>query len=177
MTNPCQHAIEPSQLKEGLELEANVNPREWLAKPLPILRHTWSRREWLGGRWLYLEILVWGFFGVAGIYFVINHLIANLGSYGWTPEISLDSKITPVAWMIIPYMSLYLLTPGTIFLHPTTERGRMELILALQGVVLLTAFHGIFFVLFPADIALRDQLPTEIIAYEGLFGKMFERYN
>ena len=149
-------------MKEGLELQLCVNPRELLAKPLPIMRHTWSRRGWLGGRWLYVEIFIWGLVGVAGIYFTINHLIANFGSYGWSPEISLDSKIPPVTWMIIPYISLYLLTPGAIFLHPSTDRGRMELILALQGVVLLTAFHGIFFVLFPADIALRDQLPAEI---------------
>ena len=161
-------------MKEGLELQLCVNPRELLAKPLPIMRHTWSRRGRLGGRWLYVEIFIWGLVGVAGIYFTINHLIANFGSYGWSPEISLDSKIPPVAWMIIPYISLYLLTPGAIFLHPSTDRGRMELILALQGVVLLTAFHGIFFVLFPADIALRDQLPAEILAYEGIFGRMFE---
>jgi len=156
-----------------LTIRVSVRPREWLVKPLPIMRHAWSRREWLGGRWFYVEILIWGFLGVAGIYFVINHLIANFGTYGWSPEISLDSKIPPVAWMIIPYASLYLLTPGSIFLHPLTDRGRMELLLALQGLVLLTAFHGIFFVLFPADIALRDQLTSEILSYEGIFGSIF----
>jgi membrane-associated phospholipid phosphatase len=151
-----------------------MSPRDWLTKPLPVMRFAWSRREWLGGRWFYIEIFVWGFLGVAGIYFLINHLIANFGSYGWSPELAIDRKIPAVAWMIIPYTSLYLLTPGAIFLHPLHDRGRMELLLALQGLVVLSAIHAIFFILFPADIALRDQLPVDILAYEGFLGGMYE---
>ena len=151
-----------------------MNARNPLERPSFVLRSIWSRREWLNGIWFYAEVFLWGLIGVAGIYFVINHMIANYGSYVWNPQLSIDRQIPAVAWMIIPYASLYLLTPGAIFIHPRTERGRMELLLALQGVVLLSATHAIFFLLFPADIALRDQLPADILAYEGLYGAIFE---
>jgi hypothetical protein len=151
-----------------------MKPREWLTKPHSLFRHVWARRGLLGGRWFYLEVFVIGLFGVAGIYFATNHLVAYLASYPWSPELPIDRQIPPVAWMIVPYASLYLLTPGAIILHPTNDRGRMELLLAAQGVVALSAFHAIFFLLFPADIALRDQLPADIQAYEGLFGAIFE---
>ena len=73
--------------------------------------------------------------------------------------------------MIIPYAALYLFYPTTLAVCPRHDRGRVELILAMQGLILVTLFCTFFFLAFPAEIDLRDQLDMDSLS--GLEASLF----
>lgn len=122
-------------------------------------KSTWSRRMMISGRWFPLEILIIGLICIAVPYFGSNN-IANIRDFTfWTPLIEgIDSKIPVVNWTIIPYAALYLFYPTTLILCPRHDRGRVEMILAMQGLILATLFCTFFFLFFPTEIDMRDQI-------------------
>ena len=119
---------------------------------------TWSRREMMGGYWFPFEMFLVGLICVAVPYFASNNIAAHYLGTVWDPEIWLDREIPVVNWMIIPYTALYLFYPATLVISPRDDRGRAELILAMQGLILITLFCTFFFLALPAEIDLRDQL-------------------
>ena len=152
-----------------------MEPPNLLLRPFKILRSTWSRKHLLRGNWFIIEIFILGLFFVALPYFSVNHYVNSIGHTFWDPEIAFDRAIPVIPWMIVPYFSLYLLNPLPIVAHPRNERAKMELLLTLQAISTLTIFSCIFFLLFPAEIDLRDQLPAEMMNGEGgLFGALFQ---
>jgi len=141
-------------------------------------RSTWSRRKRMGGYWFPFEMFLFGLLFVAVPYFASNNIAAHPDYLGtvWDPEIWLDRQIPVVNWMIIPYAALYLFYPATLVVSPRDDRGRAELILAMQGLILITLFCTFFFLVFPAHIDLRGQLDEHWIYHtpnafeEALFG-------
>ena len=105
-------------------------------------RSTWSRRKRMGGHWFPFEMFLFGLLFVAVPYFASNNIAAHPDYLGtvWDPEIWLDRQIPVVNWMIIPYAALYLFDPATLVVSPRDDRGRAELILAMQGLILITLF-------------------------------------
>jgi hypothetical protein len=150
-----------------------VNPPNLLLRPFRIFRCTWDRRGLLGGKWYYIEIFILGLLLGAVPYFSINHLVAAVGHTLWDPELPLDRLIPVIPWMIIPYASLYILNPLPVFSHPRNDRGRMELLMTLQGIATLTIISCVFFIFFPAEIDMRDQLPSDIMEGGGFVGTTF----
>jgi hypothetical protein len=47
--------------------------------------------------------------------------------------------------MIIPYAALYLFYPATLILAPKDDKGRLELVSAMQMLILATLFCVMFF--------------------------------
>ena len=126
--------------------------------PWKAWRSSWSRREKLGGYWFPLEIFLVGLLCIAVPYFASNNIAEYYLSTVWDPEIALDRDIPVINWMIIPYTALYLFYPATLVLSPRDDRGRMELLLAMQGLILITLFCVAIFLVLPAEIDLRWQL-------------------
>ncbi|MDP6099595.1 MAG: phosphatase PAP2 family protein [Candidatus Thalassarchaeaceae archaeon] len=151
-----------------------MKPPNLLLRPFRVFRHTWARRGRHGGKWFILEIFILGLLLVLLPYFSVNHLLNSIGQSAWDPELAIDRLIPVVPWMIIPYVSLYILNPLPIFSHPRNERARMELLMALQAIGTLTVVSCIFFILLPAEVDMRDQLPAEIMGEGGgIIGGMF----
>ncbi len=126
----------------------------------------------MGGYWFPFEMFLVGLLCVAVPYFASNNIAAHYLGTVWDPEIWLDRQIPVVNWMIIPYTALYLFYPSTLAISPRDDRGRAELILAMQGLILITLFCTFFFLALPAEIDLRDQLDLDSLnAIESsLFG-------
>ena len=112
----------------------------------------------MGGYWFPLEIFLVGLLCIAVPYFASNNIAEYYLSTVWDPEIALDRDIPVINWMIIPYTALYLFYPATLVLSPRDDRGRMELLLAMQGLILITLFCVAIFLVLPAEIDLRWQL-------------------
>ena len=112
----------------------------------------------IGGKWFPIEMFLVGLLCVAVPYFASNNIAEYYLSTAWDPEIALDRDIPVINWMIIPYAALYLFYPATLVLCPRDDRGRMELLLAMQGLILVTLFCVVIFLVLPAEIDLRWQL-------------------
>jgi|TARA_B100000959_G_scaffold275300_1_gene328479 hypothetical protein len=136
----------------------------------------WSRRELLGGGWFPLEVFVLGLLLVAVPYFSTNNIASMYLETVWDPEMGIDREFPVVNWMILPYTLLYMFYPATLILCPRDDRGRAELAVGMQTLIMVTAFCCTIFLVLPAEIDLRDQLETHWIdhptsSFEGaLFG-------
>ena len=161
-------------MKDCLDTRGRVNPPNLLLKPFRFFGSTWARRGLLGGKWYYIEMFILGLLLVAVPYFSVNHLVAAVGHTLWDPELPIDRLIPVIPWMVIPYASLYILNPLPIISHPRNDRGRMELLLTLQGISTLTIMSCFFFIFFPAEIDMRDQIPSDIMESSGFIASTFK---
>lgn len=91
-------------------------------------------------------------------YFSTNNIASMYLDTVWDPEIGLDRDFPVVNWMILPYTLLYLFYPVTLLLCPNDDRGRAELAVGMQAVIMVTAFCCTIFLLLPAEIDMRDQI-------------------
>ena len=121
----------------------------------------WSRRLNMGGHWFPIDVLIIGLICIAVPYFGSNN-IASIRDYTfWTPMLSIETEIPVVYWTIIPYAALYLFYPVTLILCPKNDRGRVEMILAMQGMILATLFCTFFFLFLPTEIDLRGAIDRD----------------
>ena len=141
--------------------------------PWPVWRHIWGNRNALGGNLFLLKVIGAGLVVISFLYFIPNHIMNQPDTAWWNPETSLDRAIPVIPWSIIPYLSLYMFYIATLVCTPRNDRGRLELILGLQGMILMTLFAGFFFVAFPTEVSIRSQLAPELLAGEGWPGKLY----
>ena len=137
-------------------------------------RGSWERREILNGNWFPLEVFVFGLIFIAVPYFGSNN-IAHFyleDAFSVFPEHSYDRSVPVVNWMIIPYAALYLFYPTTLILTPKDDKGRLELISAMQMLILATLFCVMIFLLFPAEVDMRNQIDWD--SMNGLETILFE---
>jgi hypothetical protein len=145
-----------------------------LSKPWPLIWNgAWKRRHLLGGNLFLIQILVFGLFGIAFPYFASNQFVAANGVTVWDPEIAIDRLIPVIPWMVVPYMALYLYYPVTLICTPKDDRSRMELIAGVQMLSVATLACTLVFLVLPAEVDMRDQIPVEILQGEGLYSALF----
>jgi len=106
----------------------------------------------------HLEIFLIFLVLVALPYFATNNIAHAYLETTWDPEIGLDRKIPAINWMILPYTLLYCFYPATLFMCPRDDGGRAELAVAMQALIMVTAFCCTIFLVLPAEIDLRDQI-------------------
>ena len=119
---------------------------------------TWRRRGGLNGHRLTLEVFLIGIVFVAVPYFSTNNIAEAYLSTVFDPEIALDRQIPVWNWTILPYALLYAFYPATLILAPRDDSGRIEMILTIQMMIMVTAFCCVIFLLLPAEIDMRDQI-------------------
>ena len=119
---------------------------------------TWRRRGGLNGHRLTLEVFLIGVVFVAVPYFSTNNIAEAYLSTVFDPEIALDRQIPVWNWTILPYALLYAFYPATLILAPKDDSGRIEMILTIQMMIMVTAFCCVIFLLLPAEIDMRDQI-------------------
>ena len=124
----------------------------------------WSRRKGLGGRQFPLEVFLLGLVLIAVPYFSTNNIANLYQETVWDPEIALDREIPVVNWMILPYALLYLFYPVTLLICPRDDRGHAELAMGMQTLILVTGFCCAIFLVFPAEIDLRDQIDWDSLS-------------
>ena len=118
----------------------------------------WRRRGGLNGHRLTLEVFLIGVVFVAVPYFSTNNIAEAYLSTVFDPEIALDRQIPVWNWTILPYALLYAFYPATLILAPRGDSGRIEMILTIQMMIMVTAFCCVIFLLLPAEIDMRDQI-------------------
>jgi len=123
-------------------------------------RSTWKRRDACGGYSYKWEVfaIAWCFIGVP---YVITNNIAYLylDKFSETfPETRWDREIPVIPWMMVPYCGLYVFYPLAAFLSPSSERGKLDLLCMMQGLMTASLFCCTIFMLFPTEIDMRDEI-------------------
>ena len=103
-------------------------------------------------------------------YLLINLTMDAIGWSAFDPAISLDEKIPFIAWMIIPYSTLYLYYPLGAILAPRNDTGRREMMVLYQTILLVSWIIFLFFIFLPTEIHIREQIPSSTRTGEGVWG-------
>ena len=126
-----------------------------------------AKEEFLQGnrRPLILKVflITWVFYGI--LYFSINRFNASRDYQYFYPEISLDSHIPFIWWMIFPYVTYYFFFLFPFFVEQTEEQLSRS-IRFTQITIFPTMLAFLIFLIIPVEVDLRDQIITQNRAAE-----------
>ena len=125
------------------------------SRPWRIWKSHWNNRsDWFNRRISFMIVAMLTF-AAAIPYLLINRFSHYMQRTAFNPEIQLDLDIPFVAWMVIPYLSLYLYYPAGAWMgHKTDTMWRQNIV--FHQMMLLSCWMCFFcFLLFPVEIDLR----------------------
>ena len=168
--------------RQSVVLTAKVmNPRHFrevmgvpkFLRPWPAWALIWRHRMSLDQRALPFTCIGLIILLLGLPYLLINLTMNAIGWSAFNPAISLDENIPFIAWMIIPYSTLYLYYPLGAILAPRNDSGRREMMVLYQTIFLVSWIIFLFFIFLPTEIHLREQIPPPTRAGEGDWGWAF----
>lgn len=127
----------------------------WGSKPWSLWRKHWLNRSSFNYRRLSIVIIALFTVTAAIPYLMVNRLADFMGRRAFNPEIPFDVDLPFVAWMVIPYISLYLYYPAAAWLGNKDDRMWRQNIVFHQIMILTSWICFVFFVVFPVEIDLR----------------------
>ncbi len=151
---------------------ASTDP-PWLQRPWRAWAPLWRDREAAEGRLFpWALLLIVGAISGGG-YGLIVQVNAWRATTVWDPSTPWDFTIPVVPWSILAYLSLYFYFPLALKSATRTDRGRFELILLHQGILILSLVSFAFFLAFPCEILVTEQVPAELIVGSDYPGPLF----
>ena len=126
-------------------------------------RSHWNQRHALGGRRLTYAILVAMTFFAALPYGAVNRLAYYRDLVAFDPTIQLDLDMPFIAWMIVPYLTLYFYYPAAAWLGSVNDTMWRQNVIFHQMMLITCWWVCVVFVLLPVEIVLRHL----IVGIEG----------
>jgi len=128
---------------------------KWGSKPWRIWRSHWNGRQMLGGRRLTYAILTAMFLLAAIPYTSINRLASIRDWAAFDPTYQIDLDIPFLAWMILPYFTLYLYYPAAAWFGSKDDlMWRQNVVFHQMMLITCWIINGIF-ILLPVKVDLR----------------------
>ena len=142
----------------------------WGRQPWRVWKSHWNNRTSLGNRRLSLAIMVMFTFLAAVPYFATNRLSDLVDRRAFSPETAFDLNLPFVAWLVIPYISLYLYYPAVALLGNKSDTMWRQNIIFTQIMIITSWMAFAIFIAFPVEIDLRHLIPDlEGTGWEGWF--------
>ena len=134
-----------------------------------IWRSHWQSRQTLGGRRVTFAILAAMGLFAAIPYTLINRFASVRDWAAFDPTLQLDIDIPFLAWMILPYMTLYLYYPVAAWLGSKNEVMWRQNVVFHQMMLLTCWGVDAIFILLPVEIDLRHLI-------HGIEGTVWEPF-
>jgi hypothetical protein len=124
-----------------------------------------------------------------GFHFAVMIIISTAGILGyhstllfadgrgvttWDPTSTWDTALPAMPWTVLVYLTLYLYLPLPILSAGRSNRGRRELAILGQGMLLLFLISYAFFVFMPAEVSVRTQMEALVPTMHPQLGRIFE---
>jgi len=137
----------------------------------PIWNFALARKS----KWVFLVTMGVVLFSIGTpLYHLTNHLMTSRGITVFDPVTSIDLAIPFLAWTLLIYHSLfYFFYPLPLVSMPDTKRGRYEVLILGQSLLVTTLLSNVWFVICPAEVHLRDAV--ELSQMHPFFAPMYER--
>ena len=142
---------------------------KWGSQPWMIWRSHWRNRQMLGGRRVTFAILTAMGLFAAIPYTLINRFASIRDWAAFDPTLQLDIEIPFIAWMVLPYLTLYLYYPAAAWLGSKNEIMWRQNIVFHQMMLLTCWGVNLIFILLPVEIDLRHLI-------HGIEGTMWEPF-
>jgi hypothetical protein len=145
----------------------------WGSSPWKIWRSHWQNRLSMNGRRVSYALVAAMILFAAIPYAIINHLTSLRDWAAFDPSTQYDLDMIFWAWMIIPYLTLYLYYPAAAWLGSRNEIMWRQNIIFHQMMLISCWIVFLIFSLFPVEIDLRHLVvDTEGTIWEPLFVMM-----
>lgn len=128
---------------------------KWGSHPWKLWRSHWKNRSSIYNRRISLVIVTMLTVAAATPYLLINRLSNFIDRTAFNPEIQLDIDLPFIAWMVIPYMTLYLYYPASAWLGNKDDTMWRQNIVFHQMMLLSCWMCFLSFLLFPVEVDLR----------------------
>ena len=135
----------------------------WGSRPWKVWRSHWNNRGTFRGRRITYAILVALTMLAAIPYTTINRIAAMRGWVAFDPSIQFDFDIPFLAWMVIPYLTLYFYYPAAAYLGSKDDIMWRQNIIFHQMMIISCWIAFLTFLLLPVEIDLRHL----IVGVEG----------
>ncbi len=136
---------------------------DWGRTPWGLWKPHWNNRSGFGNRRLSFAIIVMFSLMVGLPYVLTNRLAHYMDRNSLDIELPLDTELPFIAWMVIPYISLYFYYPTSALLGSKNDLMWRQNIVFTQIVVITSWICFGVFVLLPVEIDLRHL----IVGVEG----------
>ena len=145
----------------------------WGSRPWKIWRSHWQNRSSISGRRVSYALVGAMILFAAIPYAIINHLTSLRDWAAFDPSTQYDLDMVFWAWMIIPYLTLYLYYPAAAWLGSKNETMWRQNVIFHQMMLISCWIVFLIFFLFPVEIDLRHLVVnTEGTVWEPLFVMM-----
>ncbi len=146
---------------------------QWGSKPWRIWRSHWNNRQMFRNRRLTFAILTAMGLFAAIPYTLINRFASIRDWAAFDPTLQLDIEIPFIAWMVLPYLTLYLYYPAAAWLGSKNEIMWRQNIVFHQMMLLTCWGVNLIFILLPVEIDLRHLIHgIEGTSWEPIFAAM-----
>lgn len=145
----------------------------WGSRPWKIWRSHWKERSSMNGRRVSYALVGAMILFAAIPYAIINHLTSLRDWAAFDPSTQYDLDLFFWAWMIIPYLTLYLYYPAAAWLGSKNEIMWRQNIIFHQMMLISCWIVFLIFILLPVEIDLRHLVvDTEGTVWEPFFAMM-----
>jgi len=132
--------------------------RERGTRPWWFWKAHWSKRNTWGGHRITIILITMLIMINAIPYTLINHFASWRDYAAFDPELSIDTNLAFIPWMIIPYMTLYLYYPAAALLGNKNDMMMRQNIIFHQMLTVSCWLVFCIFMLAPVKIDLRGSI-------------------
>ena len=145
----------------------------WGSRPWKIWRSHWKKRSSMNGRRVSYALIIAMIFFAAIPYAIINHLTSLRDWAAFDPSTRYDLDMAFWAWMIGPYLTLYLYYPAAALIGSKNKTMWRQNIIFHQMMLISCWIVFLIFFLLPVEIDLRHLVvDTEGTVWEPFFVMM-----
>ena len=146
---------------------------KWGSQPWRIWRSHWKGRQMLGGRRMTYAILTAMFLFAAIPYTTINRFASIRDWAAFDPTHQFDLDLPFLAWMVLPYLTLYLYYPAAAWLGSKNDiMWRQNVVFHQMMLITCWVINGIF-ILLPVEVDLRHLIHgVEGTVWEPIYSAM-----
>ena len=139
-------------------------------QPWAIWKPHWESRNTMKIFWYTIVVLI---VFMALPYSVINQIMGYIDRSVMDPILPIDSMVPYIGWSFIIYLTLYLYYPAAAWFGRENDVQIREMFAFHQALFVMTWAVNLIFIIFPTEVYIRDQIPSDVLAGEGFWGFWF----
>lgn len=139
-------------------------------RPWAIWKPHWESRNTMKIFWYTIVALL---ICMALPYSITNQIMGYIDRSVMDPILPIDTMVPYIGWSFLVYMTLYLYYPAAAWFGRKDDVQIREMFAFHQALFVMTWGVSLIFIIFPTEVYIRDQIPSEVLAGDGFWGFWF----
>ena len=139
-------------------------------RPWSIWKSHWESRDTMKIFWYTIVALL---IFMALPYSITNQIMGYIDRSVMDPILPIDTMVPYIGWSFIIYLTLYLYYPAAAWFGRENDVQIREMFAFHQALFVMTWAVNLIFIIFPTEVYIREQIPSDVLAGEGFWGFWF----